>query len=436
MAYALPHSHSTTTSSGPHGGAIQRRPPLLPTPTSTGPHQQTLRQKPQDRRQTDQRSPDLRPKTNITKHKLQLKRLNPNQRLPDKRTVFDITFTRLKAPLNNLYALPHDNGYTAVTDKNDDIEKLLTKDATEALKQINLTPVLPPDVRARRTIFVRRLDQHVTQHDSNDIKTELTRLNEGLHIHDIFKISKSVIKITCQDSLTAQRIQTNGLLAYNTRISPQQCEQEVFVPLLTCFKCYKTDDHQTKDCLQDFDICSECGQKGHRHTHCQDKTNQTCINCDPPNNKHRTLAIKCPYRKTATENKQRQIEQTKLDEQNKTYATIAKQAATQAATETKTEIPTPTVLQIPDTTSNIALKMKGLVMEAHVRAILLGQQFGPILTDSYKRNFDIDVTFPDVDSHKLLRIHTDGQTPLIQTIQTPPQQQQQHNNRNNNKTKT
>ena len=265
MAYSLAHPQNMTTSSGPSGGA--RRRPLLDTPTNIRPQpyfqqpQRLPNQRPQDRRQTEQRTPIHRPNDNTKRHKLQLKLLDTNERLPDRHKVFDITCNKLNAPLTNLYQ--HPNGYQAATDRDDTIEKLLTKKAIDEFRKINLTPVLPPDVRAKRTIFARRLDPYVTQHDNNAIKKELTERNDDLHIRDVFKISKSVIKITCDDIQTAQRLTTNGFKAFNTRTPPQQCEEEAFTPLLTCFKCYATEDHQTKDCKQDYDICSECGQTGH-----------------------------------------------------------------------------------------------------------------------------------------------------------------------------
>ena len=52
-------------------------------------------------------------------------------------------------------------------------------------------------------------------------------------------------------------------------ITPDQIEREEFTNVPTCFKCYKLNDHPTKDCCEVTTTrCSECSEDGHRLTEC------------------------------------------------------------------------------------------------------------------------------------------------------------------------
>jgi hypothetical protein len=64
------------------------------------------------------------------------------------------------------------NNNNAVTDDASAIGKLAFLKATELFKSINLTPDIPPELRAKRTIFERQLDQDVGSHTVDELKQE------------------------------------------------------------------------------------------------------------------------------------------------------------------------------------------------------------------------------------------------------------------------
>lgn len=328
-------------------------------------------------------------------HRLQLRLIDPRKRT-SRTDIFQCAFGKLNAPLTRLF--DSGNGFYAATDDVTYIDKLLTDHAFSEFAKINVEPVLPPEIKSRRTIFVRQLDNSVGEHSPDELKTELTRLNPWAKISEIIKIKDytHVFKIFCADLNTASRILTDGFLAFSTKISPSQCEQEEFTHILICYKCYRYEDHPTKDCKQTYDCCSECAQQGHTFKDCT-ATDKRCLNCPTGNNLHRTLAAKCPYRKKTIEDKKIKTVTAQKTAENKTYADIAKEVMKETKTETR-----PT--NIVNLTNKTHLKLTALILEAHI-ASLTGLSYGQTLSDSLKRNFDIDAKFPDRDSQKIFNLH-------------------------------
>ena len=207
------------------------------------------------------------------------------------------------------------------------------------------------------------------------------------------------------DTETADRVLDNGLLCYNTRIPPHHCSRETFTHLLICFKCYKFEDHPTKDCTLDHDVCSECAADDHNHRDCpvkDQKDKLRCLNCEPGRNKHRTLAIKCPYRQDVIREKNKKTETERKETETKRYSDIAKQAILETKTQTETR---PNIIQIPTETSKIHLKMTACIIEAHVASMCGNGNFGRLCSENLKANFDIDTIFPDRDSQKIFGLH-------------------------------
>ncbi|MPC76461.1 hypothetical protein E2C01_070874 [Portunus trituberculatus] len=97
------------------------------------------------------------------------------------------------------------------------------------------------------------------------------------------------------------------------RVPNYQIKKEEYIEVVTCFKCYKLDDHYSSQCPEekDFTICSECSSHNHTWMNCSSNI-KTCINC---NGHHRTLSYQCPTRKNI-EKQKRQLKST-------TYAAAA-----------------------------------------------------------------------------------------------------------------
>ena len=101
--------------------------------------------------------------------------------------VFRVTFGILDALLTRLNTA--DSGYYVITDDIRTIDKLLTDKATKELANINLQPAIPPDIKAKRTIFIRQVDMTVGGRTPDEIcqlqngKNPRSHKNKGLHLH-------------------------------------------------------------------------------------------------------------------------------------------------------------------------------------------------------------------------------------------------------------
>jgi len=81
-----------------------------------------------------------------------------------------------------------------------------------------------------------------------------------------------------------------------------------------------------------------------------------------------------------------------MTKKNQTYVDIAKQAIQQ------TKVPQHS-LTLTDMTQ---LKLAAIILKAHIASLSRQEGFGSILSKSLKTNYDIDATFPDGDSAKII----------------------------------
>ena len=183
-------------------------------------------------------------------------------------------------------------------------------------------------------------------------------------IQEIVKIKEytHVFKLICKDSDTTQRILTDGLTAFDTKINTNQMTPETFTHLFICFKCYKYERYSTEDCPETIIKCSESAQTGHSLKDCT-STNKRCPNCPTSDNHHGTLAAKCPYRKKTIGDKNRQQKDKQLTEQNKTFAEIAKAAINQTVPQQNTITPKITL------TNKTHIKIVALIQEALIYSL-------------------------------------------------------------------
>jgi hypothetical protein len=332
----------------------------------------------------------------------------------DKTKIFETTFRDLNAPLIRL--TPTRTGYYAVTDDVTSIDKLTSTKATALFNKLNLTPIIPPDLRAKRTVFVRQIDSDIGTRPSDEIKDELKRQNDWMTVTDIIKIKNytHLLKIVTNDTTTAQRVLRDGFYMFHTKITPQQCEQEHYTHILICYKCYKFEDHPTHKCTTQTQHCSECASQDHTYQQCTSTLKQ-CLNCHGP---HRTLAANCTYRKDIIKHKQENEHQQQQQQTHNTYAEIAKHAIQQ------TNPPKHTLTL----TNQTHIKLTALILEAHIAALDKTQKFGDILSHSLKTNFNIDTTFPDRDSAAIFNFYYDKTEQHPQhTTETPADAHHLHN---------
>lgn len=346
------------------------------------------------------RTRDERPRQKT--HRIQLRYIDPTKKT-GKEAIFETAFKYLEAPLTKL--TDTQSGFYATTDDQQAIDKLTSPKAIDFFKKINLKPVEPPELRSKKTVFVRQVDSSAGGRDAEEIKTELQGKQTWLKIKEIIKIKNytHVFKIVCNETQMANKILESGLNMFNTRIPPYNCELEEFTHLLVCYRCYQIEKHPTSECQAHTIVCSECAQEGHTWTTCTSEQKR-CLNCPPQNNNHRTLAAKCPKRKQAIENKKNQEQHQEEQKKNATYSQIVKETVKQSSIQQQPRIQHLTL------TSNLQIKLTALIIEAHIASLSGNGKYNQILEKSLKENFDIDTKFPDRDSQTIFRTYINKNT--------------------------
>ena len=216
--------------------------------------------------------------------------------------------------INNIYATKifnaHD-GFVVLTNSDEDVENIISKNVAKELKEADFDPITPPELKAKRSVILLKVDDHIYSNEKNKIKEEIAEHNDYItleDIEDIIKFPKSnTIKLIFQQSSTAKKARNAGIKLFSMSIPHHQIKEEIFVNINTCMKCYVMEDHYTSQCPKpkEFQICSECGEDDHTWQRCKNETKK-CINCKGD---HRTLAMSCPQRKELITQKRKNNEQ-------------------------------------------------------------------------------------------------------------------------------
>ena len=69
------------------------------------------------------------------------------------------------------------NGFQAFMEREEDLDKLLTRKAQNTLKEIGLETKIPPKIKCQRSIICRQIDSYVGNHTPEQIREEINRQN-------------------------------------------------------------------------------------------------------------------------------------------------------------------------------------------------------------------------------------------------------------------
>ncbi|KAF9756170.1 hypothetical protein NGRA_3295 [Nosema granulosis] len=191
----------------------------------------------------------------------------------------------------------------------------------------------------------------------------------------------------------ANRVIENGFLLFHCKITPSQIKREEYIDILMCFKCYKIENHTTKDCpTPDIVVCSEC-TGDHDYRNCPSLTKK-CINCKGP---HRTMAMSCPAKKEAIKGKKAREELEKRKKEESTYANIV-QSTIKKVDQNKTTNAFQEALMASGTRAFI------MVIDAHMHNIMEPGTYSSHLNKTLTNNGIVPIKMDDnPESLKLFR---------------------------------
>lgn len=278
------------------------------------------------------------------------------------------------------------DGFIVLPTRDAETDAIFQDDCTKALQLQEFIPVLPPKLKADRTILLFRLDSHIHDNSEEDITDEIYRNNPFTSetIDSTFKFPNArIVKITFLSSAIATKAKEQGLLLFNMKVPEYNIKKEEYTEITTCMKCYKLDQHYTIKCPEDsnFKVCSECGSKEHTWRDCSGEKKK-CLNC---NGQHSTLSYQCPKRKEIVNGKRTALQN---PPQTLSYAAAAQQ-------------PTLPNLNI-SMPANRMDQILTCVIHAHIANAINPGSYQKELNDMLKENNIAEVKVPHVpDSDKL-----------------------------------
>ena len=332
--------------------------------------------------------------------KVLLKFVNP-ENPPLKENIFEAVYLHLNVPLIALRKVRL--GFQAITEHQNEIDKLTTPNAKNKLRELGLEVKLHPKVKAEKSIICRKVESTVGEKSKEEIKSEIMRCNEGLKVEEVVKFGyyTHVFKIEFETLQDAEKAKRHGILCFNTKIADHQIETEKHTDIRICFHCYKLEDHSSEQCPnKNVIVCSECAGN-HSFKECTSRTKK-CLNCHGP---HRTMAMACPLKKEIIKRKRREEDEKKETTEERTYAKVAEKTIERVTEKAKL------IEETRNLNEGIGYKALIMVMDAHVHNLIQPGSYSNRLNELLKANGLEEINIPTPpDSNKLLNQELIGET--------------------------
>lgn len=193
-------------------------------------------------------------------------------------------------------------GYIIVCPSIDDADGIFSDGLSDVFAAADIEPVLPNELKAKRSVIINKIDDIVYKLSSDELKHELVSRNLWCVVKDVVKFRHSQgIKITFSVAAMADRASRQGLFVCKLFISSSSILKDSFIPIITCYRCYKFEDHKTHQCPQNdsFRVCSLCASHEHVWKQCQSNVKK-CLNCDGA---HSALSMMCNVKKQIIKSK-------------------------------------------------------------------------------------------------------------------------------------
>lgn len=307
--------------------------------------------------------------------RVRIKHARPND-LATRRRLLHVLAPEVKV----IRLIPARDAIIVITGSDADADLIFTTEKLETLSKDGFSALMPPTLRAQRSVVCVRLDDLVYEHGADEILDEVEREQSWAKVQEVYKFPRSKnVKITFQTSAMAKKATESGLLMFCMSLPSSQVHQEEYIELLTCTRCYAVEDHTTRLCTKphSYTVCSNCAEEGHHHWECR-TPGRRCLNC---NEGHHATAMKCPVRKRALKEKQDSLRRLRTERASTSYA--------QASSSTATPSPMG---------SHMTGHMTGLMclMHAHIANIADPGSFQKVLTENLKKNGLPDVTLTPI----------------------------------------
>ena len=110
------------------------------------------------------------------------------------------------------------NELFVLCNSSDDLDTLFSSGCISELEAVLCKPILPPDLKAKRSLILRRCDDQILNQSEEDNKSEIEKRNDCVKVQEIFKYHSSKnIKITFESQHMASQVLTKGLILFNLK---------------------------------------------------------------------------------------------------------------------------------------------------------------------------------------------------------------------------
>ena len=182
-----------------------------------------------------------------------------------------------------------------------DADKMFQPKCIESLIAHKCKAIMPPKLKANRSILLKKIDKSVYDHTVDEIKHEIKAKNPEFDALEVIKFPNStIIKITFASCLMAEKCLRSGLKLFMFHLPPHYITKDEHLEIVMCYRCYSLNDHVARDCPKPavYKICSNCCSTQHDYKSCN-SLDKKCINCG---GFHSSMSFSCPKRKEILKN--------------------------------------------------------------------------------------------------------------------------------------
>ena len=161
-----------------------------------------------------------------------------NSKDPRKTSALLETLSKNDVYINKL--IPLADGYVVIVATEEEQDKIFKNKTTQELAGKDFIPIVPPELKANRSIIITSVDNHIYDNNEEDIIYEIYEKNLWTqnNIESLFKFPNSkTIKITFNDTSLPKKALTNGLRLFSMSLPAHSIKQEIFYNITTCFRC-------------------------------------------------------------------------------------------------------------------------------------------------------------------------------------------------------
>ena len=181
-----------------------------------------------------------------------------------------------------------------------ELERLLTPEATAKLDEMHLKIIPPPSHKSEKSLFLPRVPHFIANSDMDELAIQINSCNKNkVKATEVVVVTgpnfvhgmRKNLKVTFETLEQTNFAFENGFNIGDFKIDANNIRREDFVEIRQCFRCFAY-DHFSNKCAK-TPICSICSQT-HSFKTCPNKEHPKCANCQGP---HWAIASACPIRK-------------------------------------------------------------------------------------------------------------------------------------------